>query len=166
MPALSEQSAGPALQVLLKDGTLAGEWVLDPRRSSIRLKTRSMGLVQVSGAFRELTGIATIKPDGVVSGTVTIAAASIDTGNTRRDTHLRSEDFFDSEHHPDITFAAQSARPSGQGATITGALTIRGQTRPLSVDGAVSVQGNGEICLDAATRINRADFASPGTCSA
>ena len=145
--------------VMLTDGDLVGEWVLDPRKSSIRLKTRSMwGLAPVKGVFREVSGNGTVSSDGQVSGTVTVAAASIDTKNARRDTHLRSADFFDVANNPDITFAADHIRPSGQGVAVAGALTVRGRTRPLSFDAAVSVHGDGEIWLDAEVRINRADF--------
>jgi polyisoprenoid-binding protein YceI len=144
---------------LLADGALAGEWALDPGTSSIRLKGRSIwGLVPVNGGFREVSGNGSVNPDGRVSGTITVAAASIDTKNTRRDTHLRSADFFDSDSHPDITFTADGIRPSGQGAAVSGALTVRGRTRLLSFDAAVSVQGDGEIWLDAEVRVNRADF--------
>jgi polyisoprenoid-binding protein YceI len=158
MQAPSGQMTAPALQALLKDGALAGEWVLDPRRSSIRLKSKVMGLVPVSGVFRQVSGNGTVSPDGGVSGTVTVAAASIDTNNTRRDTHLRSADFFDSDNYPDITFTADGIRPSGQGVVVSGALTVRGRTLPLSFDAAASVPGNGEIWLDAEVCINRADF--------
>ena len=96
------------LQALLMDGVLAGEWVLDPGESSIRLKS--------------------------------------------------SADFFDSGNNPDITFTAVGVRPSDQGAVVTGVLTVRGCTRPVPFDTAVSVQGGGEIWLDAEVRINRADF--------
>jgi polyisoprenoid-binding protein YceI len=78
--------------------------------------------------------------------------------NTRRDTHLRSADFFDSANNPDITFTADGIRPSGQGVAVTGALTVRDRTRPLSFDATASVRGDGEIWLDAQVRINRADF--------
>jgi polyisoprenoid-binding protein YceI len=158
MQAPPGQAGTPALQTLLRDGTLAGDWVLDPRRSSIRLKSKVIGLVPVGGVFGEITGAGTVQPDGEVSGTITVAAASIDTRNTRRDTHLRSADFFDCGNHPDIVFTAEGIRPAGQEAVITGALTVRGQTRPLSVGTAVSVRGDGEVVLDAGTRINRADF--------
>src|SRR5215216_6415985 len=115
MEAPSGQMTAPALQALLKDGTLAGEWVLDPHTSSIRLKNRAMwGLVEVNGVFRGVSGNGTVSPDGEVSGTLTVAAASIDTRNTRRDTHLRSADFFDSGNYPDITFTAEAVRLSGQ----------------------------------------------------
>ena len=146
MQALSEQSTAPEVRALLADGALAGEWVLDPHKSSIRLKSKSMGLIPVNGVFRE------------VSGTVTVAAASIDTKNAKRDTHLRSADFFDSDNHPDITFTADDIQASGQGAMVTGTLTVHGRTRPLAFDAVASVQGDGGIWLDAEVHVNRADF--------
>jgi polyisoprenoid-binding protein YceI len=149
----------PPVRALLADGALAGDWVLDPRASSIRLRSRSMwGLAPVNGVFREVSGHGTVSADGGVSGTVTVAAASIDTRNPRRDKHLRSADFFDCGSNPDITFTADGIRPSGQGVAVTGALTVRDRTRPLAFDAAASVQGNGEIWLDAEVHINRADF--------
>ncbi len=158
MQASSGQMTEPSLQALLRAGTLAGEWVLDPDRSSIRLKSRSLGVVSVNGVFRRVSGNGTVRPDGKVSGTLTVAAASIDTHNDKRDKHLRSADFFDSDNDPDITFCADGIRASGQGVAVTGALNVRGRTRPLSFDAAASVQGDGEISLDAKVIINRADF--------
>jgi polyisoprenoid-binding protein YceI len=148
----------PVTQALLKDGALAGEWALDPGTSSIRLTSKVYGLIPVNGVFGEVSGNGTVSPDGEAGGTLTIAVASIDTRNTRRDTHLRSADFFDSENHPDITFTADRIRPSGQDVAVAGVLTVRGRTRPLSFDASVSVHGDGEIWLDAEVRINRADF--------
>ena len=158
MQAPSGQSTAPEVRALLADGALAGEWVLDPRESSIRLKSRSMGLIPVNGVFREVSGNGTVSPDGKVSGTVTVAAASIDTKNTRRDTHLRSADFFDSDNHPDITFTADDIQASDQGAMVTGTLTVHGRTRPLAFDVVASAQGDGGIWLDAEVHVNRADF--------
>jgi polyisoprenoid-binding protein YceI len=148
----------PALLDLMKGGTLTGEWVLDPRNSSVRLKSKSMGLIPVRGVFREVSGSGSVSPDGKASGTFLVAAASIDTQNTKRDTHLRSADFFDSDNHPDISFTADDIRPSGQGVAVTGALTIRGRTRPLSFNATASVPGDGELWLDAQVRVRRADF--------
>ena len=73
-----------------------------------------MGLAPVNGLFRQVAGTGTITPAGEVSGAITVVAASIDTKNTRRDTHLRSADFFDSENYPDITFTVEGMRPSGR----------------------------------------------------
>lgn len=159
MQASSRHVTAPALQAVLADGALTGEWILDPRRSSVELKNRSLGgLVRVNGVFHEAYGDGTVSPDGVVSGILTVATASIDTNNPRRDTHLRSADFFDSGNYPDITFTAEAIRPSGQGIAVTGTLTVRGRTRPLSVDASATVRGDGEVCLDAKVIINRADF--------
>ena len=149
----------PAPQALLTDGVLAGEWVLDPRQSSIRLQNRSMrGLLRVHGLFREVSGNGTVGTDGVVSGNVTVAVASIDTKNARRDRHLRSADFFDSGRHPDITFTVDGIRPTGQGVAVTGLLTVRDQTRSLSIAATASVPGDGEVWLDAEVHVNRAEF--------
>src|SRR6202035_6197695 len=62
------------------------------------------GLAPVKGAFREVTGSGTVTPAGEVSGRIEIGAASIDTGNAKRDKHLRSDDFFLSDKFPVITF--------------------------------------------------------------
>ena len=158
MQAPSGQMTAPALQALLTDGALAGEWVLDPRTSSIRLKTKSLGLVPVNGVFREVSGNGAVSVHGEVSGTLAVAAASIDTKNARRDTHLRSADFFDSGNHPDVTFTADRFRPSGQDVTVSGVLTVHGRARPLSFGAAATFHGDGEIWLDAEVRVNRADF--------
>ena len=53
----------PVVQALLKDGALAGEWALDPRKSSIRLMSKSIGLIPVNGVFREVSGHGTVSPD-------------------------------------------------------------------------------------------------------
>ena len=91
-----------------------------------------------------------LAPSGQVTAPVVQAA--------RRDTHLRSADFFDTGGHPDITFTADGIRSSGQNVAVSGVLTVRGRTRPLSFDVAPSVHGDGEIWLDAEVHINRADF--------
>ena len=159
MPALPGRITVPAMGTLLEDGSLTGDWVLDQATSSVRLKSRSIwGLAAVNGVFRDVSGNSTVSPQGEVRGTVTVAAASVDTGNARRDRHLRSADFFDSASYPDIIFTADGIRPAGQGVAVTGALTVRGRTRPLSFDAVASAHGGG-IWLDTQVHINRADFA-------
>jgi polyisoprenoid-binding protein YceI len=159
MMAPPEPTTAPAPLDLLRDGTLAGDWILDPSRSTVSLKSSSLlGLARVNGVFRQVTGHGTISPTGEVSGVITVAAASIDTKNTRRDTHLRSADFFDSDNFPDITFTVEGIRPSGQGVTVTGPLSVRDRSRPMTFDATAAVQGGGEVSLDAEVRINRADF--------
>lgn len=159
MSALSGRLTAPPLQALLADAMLAGEWVLDQHRSSIRLRSRVLGgVIRVNGVFRDVRGYGIISPDGAVSGTVTVTTASIDTKNARRDAHLRSADFFGSENNPDITFTADGIRLSGQGVVVTGALAVRDRTKALSFTAEASVRDASEICLDAEARVNRADF--------
>ena len=119
---------------------------IDTSHSSVHFIVRHMVVAKVRGSFSQF------------SGTIRVAAASIDTRHARRDAHLRSADFFDSGNHPDITFTVDGIRPSGQGVAVTGALTVRDRTRPLSFAAAASVQGDGEIWLDAEVHVNRADF--------
>ncbi len=155
----SGQLTASSLQTLLQDAALAGDWSLDASRSTVELKTKSMwGLATVKGVFREVTGEGTVAADGKVSGTIRVAAASIDTKNSRRDKHLRSNDFFDVDNYPDIIFVADGAAPSSDGVTVTGTLTVHDRRRPVSFPATVSVPGGGEVWLDAEVQINRADF--------
>ena len=154
----SGQTTSSALQELLRDGKLAGSWALDAARSEIGLKSKSIwGLVSVKGVFREVTGSGTVSAAGDVTGTVTVAAGSIDTKMKKRDEHLRSADFFDVARTPDITFAAEQVTPSAEGVTVSGALTVRDRTRPVSF--AARVSGDeAQVVLDGETEVNRADF--------
>jgi polyisoprenoid-binding protein YceI len=153
------QAAAAALEALVREGKLTGEWALDPSASRIELASKSIwGLVPVKGSFGQFSGSGTVSATGEASGTITVAAASIDTKTGKRDNHLRSKDFFDAEHFPSMVFSADSIRPAGAGVTVTGSLTVRDHTEPLSFDAEVSVPEDGQVTLDAVVRINRADF--------
>jgi polyisoprenoid-binding protein YceI len=146
-------------QALLADGKLAGSWTLDGARSSVGLRTKSVwGLVKVKGVFGQVAGEAVISAAGQATGTITVSAASLDTGNKKRDDHLRSADFFDAAKYPDITFSATSVTLSGESATVAGTLTVRDQTKPVSVSGAVSADSADEISLDAELPVNRGHY--------
>jgi polyisoprenoid-binding protein YceI len=143
-------------EALLADGKLAGSWALDGAKSSVGLRTKSVwGLVKVKGVFSQVAGEAVISAAGEATGTIRVAAASIDTGVKKRDDHLRSADFFDAAKYPDITFSASSVALSGESATVSGTLTVRDQTRPVTVNGTVSAHGQDEISLDAELPVNR-----------
>ncbi len=155
----SGQVDAPALQALLQDAALTGSWSLDGSRSTVRLQSKSMwGLAPVTGVFRQASGQGAVTAAGDVSGTLTVPAASIDTKSKKRDKHLRSADFFDSGTYPDITFTVDRARPSGQGVTVSGSLTVRDRTRPVTFDAQVSVISAGEISLDAQVQVDRSEF--------
>jgi polyisoprenoid-binding protein YceI len=139
----------PSAAQALRDGTAAGSWTLDASRSQIQLKTRSMWrLAPVKGVFRQVSGTGTVSASGAVTGTVTVAATSVDTKNKKRDEHLRSAEFFDVASHPYITFTVDQVRPSGTGVSVTGQLSVRGRTRPASFDAQVSRLDGDEVHLD------------------
>ena len=154
----SGQLTTSALQALLQDGKLAGTWTLDAAKSEIRLESRhTWGLRPLHGVFREVTGSGTVTAAGEAKGVITVAAASVDTKNSTRDKHLRSADFFDVATHPDLTFTVDGVSPADGGVRVAGTLTVRGTTRPAAFDAKVSAT-EGEVQLDGALQVNRADF--------
>jgi polyisoprenoid-binding protein YceI len=155
----SDRITAPEVQELLQHAALAGQWLLDPERSTVSLKNSSFwGLVPVTGVFRQVTATGTVSPAGEVTGAFSVATASVDTKNARRDTHLRSADFFDSDHHPDITFTVAGIRSSGPDVTVSGILSVRDRARPLTFSATAVVRGDAEVWLDAAVSINHADY--------
>jgi polyisoprenoid-binding protein YceI len=153
-----EQLTASALQVLIEGGTLTGSWTLDPARSEVRLESRhTWGLRPVHGLFGQVSGNGTVTAAGQVTGTLTVAAGSIDTKSKPRDKDLRSAKLFDIASHPDITYTVNGMQPASGGVQVTGSLTVRGRTRPLSFDAKVSAAA-GEVRLDAEVPVNRADF--------
>jgi polyisoprenoid-binding protein YceI len=149
------------LQALLADGKLAGAWTLDGAKSSVGLSSKSMwNLVKVKGRFTQVTGAAVISAAGEATGTITVAAATVNTGVKKRDDHLRSADFFDAAKYPDISASVTSVTLAGDGgdAAFSGTLTVRDQTRPVTINGKVSAQGADQITLDAELPINRGDY--------
>jgi polyisoprenoid-binding protein YceI len=94
----------------------------------------------------------------------TIQAASIDTNEPKRDEHLRSADFFDVANHPKLTFKSTSIKPAGKDSyQVTGELTMRGVTKPVTLDVAFLGEGkdpwgNDKMGFDVTGKLNRKDF--------
>lgn len=122
---------------------VVGTWNVDPANTTIEFHTKAMWILPVKGHFRVLSGSGTVGDDGSVTGSLAIDAASVDTGNRRRDDHLRTADFFEAEAHPSFTFDVLRATLSGPGqATLDGSLTIKGVTRSLQVPVTFSRSGD------------------------
>jgi polyisoprenoid-binding protein YceI len=98
-----------------------------------------------------------------VAGQLAIRTDSLDTGNRKRDRHLRSSDFFDAERHPQIVFTAAAVTARDRGLTLTGELTIGSQCQPLEIPVDVAPTADGAIQLDGRTTIPERPWASPGT---
>jgi polyisoprenoid-binding protein YceI len=153
-----QESAPSDLQALVQDGTLAGEWALDAARSEVLLETKhTWGLRPVHGVFRQVAGNGTVTAAGQVTGTITIAAGSIDTNSTMRDKDLRSAKVFDVARHPDITYTVDGIQGGSGSVRVTGQLTVRGQARPVAFDAQVTAIAD-EVRLEARVPVNRADF--------
>jgi polyisoprenoid-binding protein YceI len=144
----------------------AGRWAIDPAHSHVDFIVRHMMISKVRGRFREFSGDICIDEIPERSSVeAIIRAASIDTGDEERDRHLRSAEFLDVEHHPEIRFRSVSLRPTDQDHwKLTGELTIRGVTRPVTLlveycGTAVDPWGNTRAAFLASGEINREDFA-------
>ncbi|MEU4484819.1 YceI family protein [Streptomyces purpurascens] len=137
-----------------------GLWQLDATASTVGIRHKTMwGLVTVKGGFGALNGTGEVRPDGSAVGTVTFDVASLDTGNAKRDTHLRSADFFDADHHPEITFAARSAElRDGDQVHVVGQLTVRGISRPLSLTARLTDGDATGLTLDTEFSVDRDQF--------
>ena len=98
----------------LTDGTAAGQWTLDPAGSRAEFRIKHFwGVMTVRGVLEQMTGDATVGPDGTVTGRISFEAASLNTKNKQRDKHLRSADFFDVEKHAQAVLTVTSAGPTG-----------------------------------------------------
>jgi polyisoprenoid-binding protein YceI len=105
----------PNVQTLLRDG--AGHWSLDREGSSIKFGVKHFwGAITVHGRFENFEGEGTVGADGTVSGQLIIDAKSLTTKMRKRDEHLRSADFFDVEHHPNVTITLHGITPDGERA--------------------------------------------------
>ena len=156
---MTAPSSQTTLAAQLAEGSLAGNWTLDPAQSTVALKSKSMwGLVPVKGTFTEVEGAGTVSPTGDVTGQITVAAASVDTKNARRDKHLRSKDFFLAEEHPLITFAVAKFTPAADGVTVEGTLTVRGRTNPVTFTAAATQGTDGAVALDAEIEVDRSKY--------
>ena len=142
------------------------KWIIDPDHSVGAFAIRHLTVAFVHGQMNKVSGTINYDPANAASMTVDfeIEAASILTGITKRDDHLKSADFFDVEKYPIISFISRTIHESeGSISKITGDLTIHGITHSITLD--VDLSGPvkspfGETCigLTAVTTLNREDF--------
>ena len=144
---------------------ISGDYTIDASHSRLGFSARHAMVTTVRGHFTDWSGTAhvdTVDP-AASSVSLTIKAASIDTGSADRDGHLVSADFFDAETHPDITFVSTSVARDGADWVITGDLTIKGTARPVTIEfeptgSAQDPFGNVRIGFEGGTAINRKDW--------
>jgi polyisoprenoid-binding protein YceI len=145
---------------------LTGTYTIDPGHSRVGFVARHAMVTKVRGGFNEFAGSFTVDADDPSASTaeLTIEAASIDTRNADRDAHLRSNDFFDMEQHPQLTFVSTAVEQRGEtDYRVTGDLSLRGVTRPVTIDleftgAAVDPWGNTRVGFEGRTQVNRKDW--------
>jgi polyisoprenoid-binding protein YceI len=147
----------------------AAEYQIDASHSDVLFKVKHMGISTVTGSFAEFSGSFDVDPKkiGESKGSLTIKTASVNTNNAKRDGHLKSDDFFNAEKYPDITFKSKSVRNinmKDSTCDLVGDLTIRDVTKEI----VLKVKGTGILARDpwgmeraaftATGRINRLDY--------
>jgi len=113
------------------------QWQIDTSHSSVTAAVKHMMLTTVRGGFSGTSGVIDFDPAKPEAGAIElrIPAASVNTGDERRDGHLRSADFLDAETYPEIVFKSTKITKKATGEfVVDGELTIRGTTKPVAVD--------------------------------
>ncbi|MFJ9642373.1 YceI family protein [Streptomyces sp. NPDC101206] len=165
----TRQDAPTAVATLDVDPALAaltGDYTIDAAHSSIGFTVRHAMVTNVRGTFGDYSG--TLHLDGGdpsrSAASIDVEIASVDTGIADRDAHLRGDDFFSAETFPKMTFrSTAAARVGADTYRITGDLTIKDVTRPLSIDlefngSATDVYGNERVGFEGSAEILRSDW--------
>jgi len=144
---------------------IAGTYEIDASHTDVGFVVRHLMLSKTRGRFPGVTGTIVIGDDPLDSRVeVSIETAGVDTGDDRRDEHLRSPDFFHVEEHPVMTYRSRAVRPAGPGRwSVEGDLSIRDVTRPVELDlafegGLTDPWGNVRAGFTASAQVERDDF--------
>ncbi len=141
-----------------------GTWKLDTAHSEVTFSVKHLMISKVRGSFEKFdVTVETHEDPALNTVEATIDVASVNTGNADRDNHLRTSDFFQVDEHPTMTFRSTGIAPNGGKFTVEGELTLRGVTKPITLDGelgGVITDGYGQkkAAASATTTINRHDF--------
>src|SRR5690242_6207653 len=145
-------------------GYVAGTWSIDPVHSEVGFSVRHMMVSKVRGKFKTFTGELVTGQEPLASSvTAEIDLTSIDTGNSQRDDHIRSADFFEVETYPTMTYASTGIREDEDGFVLDGELTLKGVTRSvplrLELNGfGPDPYGGTRAGFSATGELNRRDF--------
>ena len=134
---------------------------LDATHSTVGFTVKYKLFSTVRGKFNDVRAIAEIdEATGSLSAVrAEIKVASVDTDNPKRDGHLKSDDFFNAQRFPNITFESTSVKLEGNGEySVNGILTIRDVSKPITLEGKMLGKIPGRVAFEASGQINRQDF--------
>jgi polyisoprenoid-binding protein YceI len=144
---------------------ITGDYTIDSTHTRLGFSARHAMVTTVRGQFKDFAGTAHIDTANPAASKValTIQTASIDTGVADRDGHLTSGDFFDAEANPEITFVSTKVERDGDDWVVTGDLTIKGVSKPVTIGfeptgSARDPFGNLRVGFEGSTSINRKDW--------
>jgi polyisoprenoid-binding protein YceI len=149
---------------LAKGKVVAGRYQIDPMHSKVGFEVPHLVISSVEGSFKSFEGQIQIDDNFVKSKvSASVEVGSIDTGVSKRDEHLKSPDFFDSQKHPKMTFESTSISGTPEEFKLEGDLTIRGIKKKVVFEGiflgsVIDGYGNRKAAFKARTKINRKDF--------
>ena len=146
--------------------TATSTWTIDPAHSVVEFAVKHLMVSTFKGHFRSLEGTVHLDEDNPANSSVaaSIDVASVDTQTPDRDAHLRSDDFFNAERYPKMTFrSTRVERVDGTNWKVTGELTIRDVTKEVVLDTEyegriVDPWGNERIGFSARTELSRKEF--------
>ncbi len=143
----------------------ATKWMLDPMHSEVQFKIKHLVISTVTGSFKTFQGSMLSEGDSFENAQVefSLDVDSVDTNNEMRDGHLKGEEFFDSAKFPHITFKSTSMVKDGDNYKLTGHLTMKDVTKPVTLEAeyggsAVDFYGNHKAGFEVSGKINRKDF--------
>ncbi|HZI11108.1 MAG TPA: YceI family protein [Myxococcus sp.] len=156
-----------ALMFALPSLAFASAWEIDGSHSSAGFSVKHMMVSNVNGSFNVKSGAVNVDDKDITKSTVeaVLDATTVNTGNAKRDEHLRKDDFFDTAKYPTITFKSTKVEKAGEGKLkVSGDLTMHGVTKPVVLDVTGPSQeskdpwGNTRTGVQATTKLNRKEF--------
>jgi polyisoprenoid-binding protein YceI len=141
----------------------ADTYNIDPTHSYVGFSVKHLVISTVKGKFKEASGTIVLDGKTLKEARGTIQTASLDTGEPKRDEHLRSPEFFDTAKYPTITFESKRVEQKGDQTILVGNFTLHGVTKelalPIKLNGPIKDPwGNTRLGLEAKTKINRKDY--------
>jgi polyisoprenoid-binding protein YceI len=141
------------------------KWTLDPTHSELQFKVKHLMITTVTGSLKSFSVDLSSNGDDFTDADISFNGeiSSLDTGNTDRDNHLKSGDFFDAETHPAMSFKSTAVEKDGDDYIVKGDLTIKGETKAIKLNAefggiATDPWGNTKAGFTLSGKLNRSDF--------